>query len=93
MQGFRGTRRPGDGSAESLVPQGGRSAGPAALRRFGAAARGLLWWFNGILGGQDYQRYVAHLRRQHPGRPVPTEREYWRTRHADADNNPTNRCC
>ncbi|WP_203236728.1 CstA-like transporter-associated (seleno)protein [Nocardia panacis] len=55
--------------------------------------RWLLWWCNGILGGQDYQRYVAHLRRVHPDAPIPTERQYWRDRHAAADDNPTNRCC
>ncbi|MGW4325632.1 YbdD/YjiX family protein [Nocardia sp. NPDC004573] len=52
-----------------------------------------VWWFDSILGGRDYQRYVEHLRRRHPDRAVPTEREYWRQRHAEADRNPTNRCC
>ncbi|WP_324191725.1 YbdD/YjiX family protein [Nocardia elegans] len=46
-----------------------------------------------MVGGQDYQRYVAHLRRRHPDRPVPSEREYWRTRHAEAERNPASRCC
>ncbi|MET8875051.1 YbdD/YjiX family protein [Nocardia sp. NPDC004604] len=50
-------------------------------------------WFNAVLGGQDYQRYVSHLQRNHPGCEIPSEREYWRRRHADADNNPQNRCC
>ncbi len=78
---------PRDGRAPVL--RGLRSAGSAcatAIRKTG-------WWFNSILGGQDYQRYVEHLTRNHPGCAVPTEREYWRTRHADADSNPTNRCC
>ncbi len=79
--------------SESLVPQDGRSTRPAVLRRLGGGVRGLLSWYNAIIGGQDYQRYVAHLERNHPGCPVPTEREYWRTRHADADTNPQNRCC
>ncbi|WP_417629269.1 YbdD/YjiX family protein [Nocardia lasii] len=50
-------------------------------------------WYSAINGGQDYQRYVAHHRRNHPDDPVPTVREYWRERYADADRNPTNRCC
>jgi uncharacterized short protein YbdD (DUF466 family) len=62
------------------------SACSAAVRKAG-------WLFNSILGGHDYQRYVAHLQRNHPGCEIPSEREYWRSRHADADNNPTNRCC
>jgi uncharacterized short protein YbdD (DUF466 family) len=46
-----------------------------------------------IFGMPDYTAYVAHLRRCHPERPLPTEREffrdYLRTRYADG---PT-RCC
>ncbi len=48
---------------------------------------------NAVLGGQDYDRYVAHLRRVHPERPIPTEGEFWRERHAAADRNPGTRCC
>ncbi|WP_051027362.1 YbdD/YjiX family protein [Nocardia higoensis] len=61
--------------------------------RVRAAVRATLWWLDSVVGGQDYQRYVAHLRRRHPDRPVPTEREYWRDRHAHADSNPAGRCC
>ncbi|WP_369797489.1 YbdD/YjiX family protein [Nocardia sp. CNY236] len=52
-----------------------------------------MWWFDSILGGRDYQRYAEHLRRRHPGCEIPSEREYWRQRYAEADRNPTNRCC
>ncbi len=78
---------------ESLASREGRSARPALPRRAFDAVRGVVWWFSSILGGQDYQRYVAHLRRTHPGCPIPTERQYWRDRHAEADRSPTNRCC
>ncbi|WP_433629058.1 YbdD/YjiX family protein [Nocardia sp. CA-120079] len=81
-------------------PNDGRSPRPAVIRRLrvvgsaGAAkVRAFGSWFNAVLGGQDYQRYVDHLQRNHPGCEVPSEREYWRRRHADADNNPQNRCC
>ncbi|MCX4096085.1 YbdD/YjiX family protein [Nocardia sp. alder85J] len=57
------------------------------------AGRALVWYLNAILGGQDYSRYVEHLRRNHPDCPIPSEREYWRERHDAADRNPTNRCC
>jgi uncharacterized short protein YbdD (DUF466 family) len=57
------------------------------------AARGVAGYFNAVLGGRDYARYVEHLRRTHPGYPVPTEREYWRARYAAADRNPATRCC
>ncbi|GAA1584398.1 hypothetical protein GCM10009764_04090 [Nocardia ninae] len=76
-------------STRSAVPRRLRDAGNACV----TALRKVVWYFDSILGGQDYRRYVDHLARNHPGCEVPTEREYWRTRHADADNNPTNRCC
>ena len=46
-----------------------------------------------IAGMPDYQAYVEHLRRSHPGQPLPTEREFFESyllsRYGDA---PT-RCC
>lgn len=63
------------------------------LSRLWAGARGVARWYSAINGGQDYQRYVDHLRRNHPGCPVPSERQYWRDRYAEAERNPTTRCC
>ncbi len=63
------------------------------LSRVWAGARGVARWYSAINGGQDYQRYVDHLRRDHPGCPVPSERQYWRDRYAEAERNPTTRCC
>ncbi|MBF6226342.1 YbdD/YjiX family protein [Nocardia abscessus] len=79
------------GADRSARPVGARLRRAARVCRHGFRAG--VWWFNSILGGQDYQRYVEHLRRRHPDRAVPTEREYWRQRHAEADRNPANRCC
>ncbi|MEV1134745.1 CstA-like transporter-associated (seleno)protein [Rhodococcus coprophilus] len=45
------------------------------------------------MGDHDYARYAEWHRRNHPGCRVPSEREYWRARHADADANPGARCC
>lgn len=46
-----------------------------------------------ITGMPDYAAYTAHLRRCHPERPVPSEREffaeYLRTRYGDG----ASRCC
>ncbi|MBF6174422.1 YbdD/YjiX family protein [Nocardia blacklockiae] len=61
----------------------------AVLRGVRAVAR----YMNSVLGGEDYARYVEHLRRKHPDRPVPSEREYWRERHDAAARNPGTRCC
>ncbi|WP_405485665.1 YbdD/YjiX family protein [Nocardia sp. NBC_00511] len=71
------------------------AAGP--LRQTGRtllqAVKAVAWWFNSILGGNDYHRYVQHLTLHHPDAEVPTERDYWRERHAAAAKNPANRCC
>jgi len=51
------------------------------------------WWFTSVMGDRDYRNYVDHLRRRHPDAPVPTERDFWRQRYADAAANPRARCC
>ncbi|WP_063712642.1 YbdD/YjiX family protein [Nocardia concava] len=66
-----------------------RTAGLALVR----ALKAIVWWFNSILGGNDYQRYVQHQRLHHPGCEIRSERDYWRDRHDAATKNPGNRCC
>jgi uncharacterized short protein YbdD (DUF466 family) len=59
---------------------------PRLLRRIVSAVRA-------IAGMPDYEAYVAHLRRCHPERPVPSERRFYdefvESRYGDG---PT-RCC
>jgi len=44
-------------------------------------------------GERAYEIYLEHQRREHPGEPVLTEREFWR-RHIDArDSAPRVGCC
>lgn len=57
------------------------------------AVRGTWWWFTSVLGDHDYERFVAHMRARHPGAPIPSEREFWRNRHAETEANPGARCC
>ncbi len=57
------------------------------------AARSVLWWFTSIMGDHDYDAYLSHMARNHPGRPVLDKRAYWRERHDDAETNPKTRCC
>lgn len=45
------------------------------------------------MGDNHYRRYVEYRRANHPDEPIPTEREYWKMRHAAADANPDARCC
>jgi uncharacterized short protein YbdD (DUF466 family) len=67
-----------------------RRTGGQAVRRTVARAGELL---RRIAGMPDYEAYVEHLRRCHPERALPTEREYFEqyvtVRYGDG---PT-RCC
>jgi uncharacterized short protein YbdD (DUF466 family) len=58
---------------------------PARSRLFASLRR--------MLGMPDYAAYCAHVREHHPGRPLPSEREFFdqfvRARYGDG---PT-RCC
>ena len=72
--------------------RGGTSRG-GPFRAVLRGVRAVAWYVDSVLGGQDYPRYVEHLRRNHPDRPIPSEREYWRERHAAAARNPGTRCC
>ncbi len=68
---------------------GRRSRGP----RWGALGTAALSGLRRLAGMPDYAAHLEHLRRCHPGRAVPTEREYFeqylRARYGDG---PT-RCC
>ena len=44
-------------------------------------------------GETAYDRYVEHRRRDHPGDPVMSRREYERWRMDQRDANPSARCC
>jgi uncharacterized short protein YbdD (DUF466 family) len=45
------------------------------------------------MGDNHYQRYLTHRRRDHPGKPVLSEAQYWRMRHQHTETNPGARCC
>jgi len=68
----------------------GRRGGEGSV---GETFSGLLSAVRRIAGMPDYAAHVQHLRRCHPERAVPTEREFYeefvRARYADG---PT-RCC
>jgi len=43
-------------------------------------------------GERDYARYCAHLRARHPGRPMPSEKEFFISRLEEKYSRPS-RCC
>ena len=63
------------------------------MGRAGRLGRQIAWYVASLMGDNHYRRYLDHRRRDHPGEPVLTEREYWQRRHSAADANPGARCC
>jgi uncharacterized short protein YbdD (DUF466 family) len=41
----------------------------------------------------DYEAYLRHLRRCHPSRPIPSEREYFDRYLEERYGNGPTRCC
>ena len=46
-----------------------------------------------VAGMPDYAAHLEHLRRRHPGRPLPTEREYFEQYVAARYGDGPTRCC
>jgi uncharacterized short protein YbdD (DUF466 family) len=61
--------------------------------RLGGAARGFVGYLREVSGETAYERYVEHRRREHPGDPVMSRRDYERWRMDQRDENPGARCC
>lgn len=64
----------------------------SALRR---AVRSVRWYVRELTDESAYDRYVAHVRRDHPQADVPTRRafERMRTDRQEADPRQGFRCC
>ncbi|MDO5682241.1 MAG: YbdD/YjiX family protein [Propionibacteriaceae bacterium] len=56
-------------------------------------ARAVKWYVHSMMGDNAYAKYCAHMRAHHPETALPTEREFWRAKHHDAEMNPRARCC
>lgn len=55
--------------------------------------RGLLWYLRELTDETAYERYVEHVLGEHPGRPIPSRREFERQRVAAKGASPAVRCC
>ncbi len=58
-----------------------------------SAARGALGYLREVSGETAYDRYVEHLRRDHPDQPVMSRSDFERRRMRMRDENPRARCC
>jgi uncharacterized short protein YbdD (DUF466 family) len=54
---------------------------------------GVRWYLREVSGESGYDRYVEHLRRDHPGQPVMSRRDYERRRQDQREESPRARCC
>jgi uncharacterized short protein YbdD (DUF466 family) len=57
------------------------------------AITGVRWYLREVSGESGYDRYVEHMRREHPDQPVMSRRDYERQRQRQRDENPRARCC
>ena len=54
---------------------------------------GVRWYLREVAGETAYDRYVEHIRREHPTAMVMTRREFERWRQDDRNANPRAPCC
>jgi len=56
-------------------------------------AKAVRWWVTNLMGDRSYDVYVAHRRKHHPDAQILGEKEFWRAKYRDQDENPGARCC
>ena len=54
---------------------------------------GVRWYLREVSGETAYERYVEHVRREHPDAIVMSRRDFERLRQDDRNDNPRARCC
>ena len=68
-------------------------AAPGARVTLREALSGVRWYLREVSGETAYDRYVEHLRREHPDASVMSRRDFERWRQDDRNENPRARCC
>ncbi|MEU0025633.1 YbdD/YjiX family protein [Streptomyces sp. NPDC006335] len=65
------------------------------MRSLGRALRAVRWYVRELTDESAYDRYVAHVRKDHPRAPVPTRRAFERMRTERQESDPRQgfRCC
>jgi uncharacterized short protein YbdD (DUF466 family) len=54
---------------------------------------GVRWYLREVSGESGYDRYVEHMRRDHPAQPVMSRRDFERRRQDQREERPRARCC
>jgi uncharacterized short protein YbdD (DUF466 family) len=55
--------------------------------------RGVKWYVREVSGESAYDRYVEHVRSEHPDAVVMSRRDFERLRQDERERNPRARCC
>ncbi|MDQ0763787.1 YbdD/YjiX family protein [Streptomyces canus] len=65
------------------------------MRSLRRAFRAVRWYVRELTDESAYDRYVAHVRQDHPQAPVPTRRAFERMRAERQEEDPRQgfRCC
>ena len=59
----------------------------------GRALRFMWWYIREVSGESAYDHYVEHVRRDHPGEPVMSRRDFERRRQDAREHTTQARCC
>lgn len=76
-----------------------KPSGTARLSHHQAAAGlrhawcSIRWYVKGLVGENDYERYVTHLRLHDPELEPVTRRDFERAKTDRMESNPKSRCC
>ena len=65
-------------------------AEPGRLQRL---VRGVHWYLREVSGESAYDRYLEHMRRDHPDGLAMSRRDFERARQDHREANPRARCC
>jgi uncharacterized short protein YbdD (DUF466 family) len=57
------------------------------------AVAGVRWYLREVTGESAYDRYVDHMRRDHPAQMVMSRRDFERWKQDQREENPRARCC
>jgi uncharacterized short protein YbdD (DUF466 family) len=68
-------------------------AAPPVGGRLRALARGVRWYLREVSGESAYDRYVEHMRAEHPDGLIMSRRDFERARQDHREANPRARCC
>lgn len=77
-------------SADATLPD---DASAPTIARLASWFSKATWGLKGVMGGHAYERYVSHLRQEHPEQEPLSEKEFWKEKAKLDEKNVQARCC